>query len=102
MAWGITWPPDAERAGGDRAGHRRRHQYRLAVDADRDLLFVGGDLDLPGGQHLQAGGLPTTEKPGGWSGPIALDAHPAEEAAIEPRAAAQASQVAGSVRIVGH
>src|SRR5262245_43247959 len=51
----ITWHPDAERAGGDRAGHRRRHQYRLAVYADRDLLLVGGDLDPLSGQHLQAG-----------------------------------------------
>ena len=46
--------------------------------------------------------MPATEETGGLPGAIHLDAHHAEEAAIEPRAAAQASQVAGSVRIVGH
>ena len=46
--------PDAERAWGDRARHRRRHQDRLAVDADRDLRHIGADLDLLGGQQLQA------------------------------------------------
>jgi hypothetical protein len=40
--------PDAERAGGDGAGNRRRHQDRLAVDADRDPRYIGADAVLGG------------------------------------------------------
>src|SRR5689334_4448767 len=94
--------PDAQRAGGDRADHRRRHRYRLAVHADWDLRRVGGDVDLLGRQHFQAGGVPAAEQAGGLPGAADHDADDAEDAAVQPHAAAQAGDVPRAVRVVGH
>src|SRR5271157_1882072 len=78
----VSRHPDAERGWGDRAGHRRRHRYRLAVDADRDLGHVGADLDFLRGQHAQSGGTPAADQVSGLPGVADLDADYAEHAAI--------------------
>src|SRR5580700_8034099 len=94
--------PDAERAGGDCAGNRRRHQDRLAVDADRYLRHIGVDLDLLRGQHAQPGGMPAAEQACGLPRARHRDADDAEDAAVQPRAPAQPCNIPGSVGIVGH
>jgi len=46
---------------GDRAGHRRRHRYRFAVDADGSGR-VGADFDLLRGQQCQSRGPSAAEQ----------------------------------------
>src|ERR1700751_5130660 len=89
----VPWHPDAEYAGRDRAGHRRRHHDRLAVDADRDLGRIGGDLDLRRGQCPEPAAARAPEQADGLPGAVHLDADDAENAAVQPRSAAQAGDV---------
>jgi len=101
-AGAVPWHPYAQRAGADRAPHGRRHGDRLAVDADRDPLRLGGDDDLPRGQHAQAGGMPAAEQPDGLPRAVDRNGHHTEQSAIKPNATAQARHVPGPVWVVGY
>ena len=100
--WAVARYPDTERAGDNGAGHRRGHGYRLAVDGNREPLLGGADNDPAGGQHPQAAGAPAAQQEGGLAGTVHGEGDHAQDAAVEPGAAAQAGQVAGSVGVVGH
>ena len=63
---------------------------RLAVDADRDLRRIGGNLDLLRGQLCDPVGPAAAEQIDGLTGGAHRDADHAERAAIQPRTGTQA------------
>ena len=66
------------------------------------MRLAGADNDPLRGQHPQAAGAPATQQEGRLPGTVHRDADHAQDAAVQPGAAAQAGQVAGSVGVVGH